>query len=213
MPKPAGPVARKSDYEVVAIPFAPKVKTARAQEARKLLREQHYACGGPNTAVLMAGLVRKDTDELVGVAQFLPTSPPAARYTARRCSNTSPKQVLALSRLVVDRDEPQNAATILIGAALRRLKKDRRWSAVVSYADEAEGHVGTVYKASNWLECGKSAPRERWVNDAGCQVGRKATRDRTVRELEALGFRRGGKSSKRRFLYALRGACSCDVTR
>jgi len=76
VPKPAGPVARKSDYKVVAIPFAPKVKTARAQEARKLLREQHYACGGPNTAVLMAGLVRKDTDELVGVAQFLPTSPP-----------------------------------------------------------------------------------------------------------------------------------------
>lgn len=156
----------------------------------------------------MLGLVRRSDDKLVGVAQWLPPTLPAARFVAARCSG-EPRGVLALSRLAVARSEPKNAASMLIGASIRELKRDKRWSALVSYADEAEGHTGAIYRASNWLECGQSARHVRWRDAQGKLVARKSTRDRTVAEMEALGFRRDRANRKRRFVYALRGQCVC----
>jgi len=209
VPKPKCPVARKADYRFEVIPFAPRVNTPRARAARELLAAEHYTGGGVNTAVLLMGLVRKSDDSLVGVAQFLPTTPPAARYVAKRCARVEPREVLALSRLAVASSEPQNAASLLIGASLRELKRDARWGAVVSYADEGEGHTGAIYRASNWIACGTGAAHERWEDPAtGKRVARKATRDRTVAEMEAAGYRRAGRSRKHRFIYPLRGICT-----
>lgn len=208
--KPSGPVARKGDYRFEVIPMSPTVRSPLATQARELLRREHYAKGGSNTAVLLLGMLRKDTNELVGVAQWLPSTKPAAEYVAKRCTSVSWRDVLSLSRLVVDASEPKNAATMLIGASVRELRRGKRWKALLTYADEGQGHTGTIYRASNWVECGFAAPRERWVDPkTGAQVSRKSTVDRTVKQMEHAGYVRAGATRKRRFIFPLRGSCTC----
>lgn len=55
-----------------------------------------------------------------------------------------------LSRLVVQ-TKAKNAASFLIANSLKMLESP---CAVVSYADEAWGHSGIVYQATNWLYTG-----------------------------------------------------------
>lgn len=188
--KPERPVARRSDYRVVDIEHAVGVE---------LIRQHHYARGDANTHVFMHGLVRVDEDVVVGVAHWLPPT----RNVALSVSSDW-RRVLCLSRLVILPDEPQNAATILLGASIRRIRQSGRWAALVSYADLGQGHEGTIYRASNWTEGPLTQSRERWIDPrTGRQVATKATRNRTFAELEALGYVRGGKSRKRKFTYAL----------
>ena len=52
-----------------------------------------------------------------------------------------------------------NVASQLVGQSLRMLPKP---SIVVSYADTAQGHVGYVYQATNFLYTGLSAKRTDW---------------------------------------------------
>ena len=47
----------------------------------------------------------------------------------------------------------------LVGRSLRLLPKP---SVVVSYADTAQGHVGYVYQAANFIYTGLSAKRTDW---------------------------------------------------
>ena len=72
-------------------------------------------------------------------------------------SNTH--NILELTRLWVEDDVPRNGESFLIGATLTKLNKE----IVVSYADTARGHVGTVYQATNWLYTGLSAKRTNWT--------------------------------------------------
>ena len=46
----------------------------------------------------------------------------------------------------------------MIGLSLRALRRHTNVKFVLTYADPAQGHVGTVYKASNWLYAGMSQP-------------------------------------------------------
>lgn len=62
-----------------------------------------------------------------------------------------------LARLYILDRIPKNAETWLIGASVRfikRFRKDVRH--LVSYADPSAGHAGGIYKASNWIEDGKT---------------------------------------------------------
>lgn len=102
-------------------------------------------------------------------------------------------------------DEPQNAASLLLGGSERLLRDDTRWSLLVTYADEAEGHTGTIYRATNWQYGGKTAARDRWVDpNTGRIVAMFAAKNRTVAQMEAAGFVRVGKSRKIRFFKITR---------
>lgn len=57
---------------------------------------------------------------------------------------------LELSRLVMLDKAGKNSESRFIGWALRWLKKNTDKHAVISFADPRFGHVGTIYKASNW---------------------------------------------------------------
>jgi len=72
----------------------------------------------------------------------------------KRFSDT-PDNVIELRRLCCIDDTPKNTESYFIGAALRMLKKDWGHGIVVSYADKEYGHVGTIYKASNFKMIGE----------------------------------------------------------
>jgi len=111
--------------------------------------------------------------------------------------------VLALSRLVVVPGEPTNAASILIGACIREIRRRRQWPLLVTYADQSQGHTGTIYRATNWTYAGLTKPEPRWVDQEGRQVSRLATKSRTAAEMTALGYRMSGKFAKHKFTMDL----------
>ena len=53
-------------------------------------------------------------------------------------------------------DLPKNSESRVIGAVLRSLKKHTELKFILSYADPAQGHVGTIYQATGWTYTGLS---------------------------------------------------------
>lgn len=65
------------------------------------------------------------------------------------------QDVIELRRLCCIDDTPRNAESFLIGKSLKMLKKDWGGKTVVSYADKEYGHLGTIYKATNFKMIGE----------------------------------------------------------
>jgi hypothetical protein len=102
-------------------------------------------------------------------------------------------------------EEPQNAESILIGASVREIRRSRRWAALVTFADESQGHRGGIYAATNWAYLGRTKPEPRWEDAGGRQVSRLATHSRTAAEMLALGYHCVGSFPKHKFAIALEG--------
>lgn len=167
--------------------------------ARELVAAFHYARGGSNTAVYVHGLYRRVDSALCGVAWWLPPT----RVACESVNRSDWTRVLALSRLVIAPGVPKNAASYLLGASVRRIRRDRRFVSLVTYADESQGHTGLVYRTANWHYVGRTGPYPRWVDARGCQVATKATKTRTSAEMQALGHRKDGSFYKHKFVLHL----------
>jgi hypothetical protein len=192
--KPDGPVAHRRDYDVRAIEHA---------NAVALIEQAHYARGAANTSVFAHGLFRTGGATLVGVALWMPPT----RVCAESVDREHWRAVLALSRLVVLHGEPKMATGILLGASIRRVRRDGRWVALVTYADPSEGHDGTIYRATGWSDEGLVQAKAKWVDDDGRMIAIKsAGHSRTVAEMEALGCTVTANPQKRRFTMRLRQA-------
>ena len=75
---------------------------------------------------------------------------PASRHMQISACPTEPSAVVELNRLWVDDRLPRNTESWFLAQVLRGLPPH----IVVSYADTAQGHVGYVYRASNWNYAG-----------------------------------------------------------
>lgn len=65
--------------------------------------------------------------------------------------------IIELKRLCCIDKTPKNTESFFIGKTLRWLKKNTLLKRVVSYADPFYSHVGTIYKATNFIEVGETA--------------------------------------------------------
>lgn len=157
----------------------------------------HYLCKRP--AVVVLALMMKLRGEPVGACVFaLPPKQTAKRYGG---------ETWELARLYVKDEVPSNAETWFIGAAVRYIK--RHHSSVcylVSYADPAAKHKGTIYRAANWLSDGMTDQERRTLRSNyranGRTYGRRAhapgrvtavRRGPKFRFMLPLKRRRGGK--------------------
>lgn len=182
-----------SDYEVRPV----SLKAAQA-----LVAAHHYARSGSNTAVYTHGLFRRGEDTPLGVAWWMPPTKGAAVATF---PEGDWRRVLALTRLVLVPGLPTNAATYMLARSVRLIRQDGRFDCLVTYADESQGHTGTIYKASNWSYMGRTKPQPLWIDPAtGRQVARKATRTRTNDEMRALGYVLSGRHCKHKFRLVIR---------
>lgn len=188
MAKPAGPVAHRADYSVRAIAHA---------RGAQLITAHHYARGCSNTSVYMFGLFNKE-GHLVGASQWLP---PTA--TAARTVNPDWKTVLCLSRLIVLSSEPTNAESLFLARCMRTIRKDGRWKTLLTYADTAHGHTGTIYRASNWQYLGQTVASARYISSDGRTVAKKSTHNRTKAEMLALGCVPAPASVKHKYVLHL----------
>jgi len=113
----------------------------------------HYAHRWPSISFAY-GLF--DQGELIGVVTF--GTPPSAPLRIGIAGKEYASSVLELNRLCLKYNR-KNEASYLISNAIKKLPKNK---IIISFADTSQGHVGTVYKASNFLYCGLSAKRTDW---------------------------------------------------
>jgi hypothetical protein len=147
----------------------------------------------------MHGMFRLSDNQLVGVAQWLPPTKPAA-MTVNKDNWT---RVLSLSRLCVHPDIKTNGASFLMGRSIRLIKQDKKWVSLVTYADEFMNHTGQIYKACNWTYIGLMSANPRWEDEKGNQVSIKCTVSRTKSQMISLGYVMVGKFKKHKFIYHL----------
>lgn len=176
--------ARLRDYKVQRISHS---------IAAPFIVQHHYAKGCANTSTESFGLMRDDV--LVGAALWMPPT----KVAAQSVDPEDWRRVLSLSRLAVAPSEPTNAESLFIGAMLRTLNEERRWTCVVTYADESQGHNGTIYRATNWRYLGRTKPEPRWEDASGKQVSKLATKTRKAEDMRKLGHRMVGKYQKHKF--------------
>lgn len=182
---------QKANYLVTTIPLA---------LCQVLVRLYHYSGGGANTATFRHGLMDRVTGECVGAAWWIPPTKSAAQASW----DGDWKRVLSLHRLVVKPNMPTNAASFLIGRSIRLIRQDGRWGCLVTYADTGQGHLGGIYRATNWEYVGLTTPEAQWVDSTGRFVARKAgPKTRTKGEMQELGYRLLGRYSKHKYRMIL----------
>lgn len=182
---------RASDWYVADAPL---------KAAQEMVCEHHYAKGGSNTACYVHGLYRRADDSLHAVAWWLPPT----RVACESVNRAQWQKVLSLTRLVALPGTPKNACSFLLAKSVKLIQQDRRFVSLVTYADEGQGHTGGIYRAAGWDYVGRTGPYPRWVNSAGAQVARKATKNRKDAEMLELGHRCVGSFHKHKFVKHLR---------
>jgi hypothetical protein len=171
-----------------------------ARDARDFIVQHHYSKGASNTRVYSHGLFRRGEEMLYGAALWLPPT----RVAAESVNKEQWTRVLSLTRLACHPDAPKNAASFLLAASIKRIKRDGRFVSLVTYADDRMGHAGAIYRASNWEYVGKTKPTPAWVDpNTGKQVARKSTTSRTNQQMLDLGFRMIGSFSKHKYVLHL----------
>lgn len=164
------------------------------RDALALITEHHYAGGGPRTSAAALGLYHRGGSDLLGAALWVPPVIGAAKHLRPE----APHSVLGLSRLALAPECPKNAASYLISACLPHLPD--RYQTLLTYADEAAGHVGGIYQATNWDYAGATIATPVWrVGDR--QVSNKrGQRTLSRADLLAEGAVMVGRSRKHRYV-------------
>lgn len=68
----------------------------------------------------------------------------------------------------------------------------------------AQGHDGSIYRASNWEYVGRTGPYPRWIDpETGRQVAPKATKNRTKQDMLDLGYVLEGRYHKHKYVLHL----------
>ena len=83
---------------------------------------------------------------------------PAMYGVAERYYPDNPNAVIELNRLCCIDDTPKNTESYFIGKTLKWLKNNTNFKVILSYADSARNHNGTIYKASNFIYLGMTSP-------------------------------------------------------
>ncbi len=153
----------------------------KSEETYSWLLQKHYAKRIPQIMYAF-GLYEEST--LVGVVTYgIPASPSLCMGI---CGKEWSDKVLELNRLCLQ-DNTKNQSSFLVSNSIKLLPKP---TIVVSYADQAQGHVGYVYQATNFLYTGSTKER----TDMG---GRDGKHSRHNKDPSIRVFR----SSKNRYVY------------
>jgi hypothetical protein len=158
-----------------------KVLPIKSEEAVPWILKKHYAKRLPSISYAF-GLY--DDIELKGIVTF--GMPASNSLCEGVCGVENKHLIIELNRLCLQ-DNTKNQASFLVSNAIRLLPKPM---VIVSYADTAQGHIGYVYQATNFLFTGTT--KERTDMDAGEGKHSRHGTDPSVRKF---------RSAKHRYIY------------
>lgn len=170
------------------------------ERARLFLSLYHYLHTVPLICSVFYGLFHKES--LIGVSVW-------GNPTAR---NKEDKKRMELYRFCLVDGLPKNTATYFLSRSIKSIEKEYRdIEELISYADTGY-HLGTIYKASNWLEIGEVSGSYYYVNKDGVELDRRkianhcSTLGIVEREyVEKLELRRVDENKKKKYIYEIKG--------
>ena len=136
--------------------------------AETIVSNKHYS---KRLGIFWEGFGLFDSGKLIGVVCFGQPSAPIQKHAFKDRNF----RLYELTRLVVD-DGIKNAASFLISKALKMLTEQP--SAVISYADSAQGHCGIVYQATNWIYTGSTVSHDKIYVVSGVKMHPMTIRDK-----------------------------------
>lgn len=139
-----------------------------------------------------------DNNNLIGVIIY--GTPSSAPLRSGICGKDEKNNVIELTRLWVQDGTPKNTESYFIGNTIKLVDKE----IIVSYAEVEQGHVGTVYQATNWIYTGLSAKRTNWTIDGinkHCQTLADKYTSKEIREIYGDKFKLVSRPRKHRYIY------------
>jgi hypothetical protein len=138
---------------------------------------------------------------LVGVASYNLATMPASSAVF------GPERwdwVVHMGRLVCAEEAPRNTESRLIAGSLKLLKRDRPVTrAVLTYAAASQGHIGTVYQATNAMYCGVTASTHYYLDEEGQRRAPKQGLNLSKPKALARGWTVHEDPPKHRYIYLL----------
>ena len=187
-----------------------KVLPIKPEEAFPWIMQKHYAKRLPSISYAF-GLY--DKNSLIGIVTY--GMPASNQLCEGICGVENKKLVIELNRLCLQYNT-KNEASFLVANSIKMLPKPM---VIVSYADTAQGHIGYVYQATNFLFTGTTKERTDMFAGEG-KHSRHAT-DPSIRQFRSAKHRyvylHGSKSDKRFLLgqlqYDIEPYPKGDITR
>jgi hypothetical protein len=153
----------------------------KTEEAVPWIMQKHYAKRLPSISYAF-GLYEEN--QLIGVVTYgIPASNSLCEGV---CGKDYKEFVIELNRLCLLNND-KNQSSFLVGNSIKMLPKPK---IIVSYADTAQGHIGYVYQATNFLFTGTT--KERTDMSAGEGKHSRHATDPTIRQ---------NRSAKHRYIY------------
>ena len=173
-----------------------KVLPIKAEEAVPWILQKHYAKRLPSISYAF-GLY--ENNNLVGIVTY--GMPASNQLCEGVCGVENKQKVIELNRLCLQ-DNSKNQASYLVANSIKLLPKPM---IIVSYADTAQGHIGYVYQATNFLFTGTT---KEWCDMfAGEGKHSRHAKDPSIRQFRSAKHRyiylHGSKSDKKYLLGAL----------
>ena len=124
--------------------------------AKQIIVRHHYLHTLPGGTCLAFGILIQRS--LAGALTLGVGSTNAHRLV----EGASPENCLSLTRLWMSDDLPPNSESRVLGIVIRGLRRHTNIKFLVTYADPSQGHVGTIYQATNWVYTGVSSAMSRY---------------------------------------------------
>lgn len=178
-----------------------RVERISSGTAKKYIKENHYSHGCHNGPSPCYGLF--DGEKLIGALMFATPCSEAIRSSVFGPEHKD--AVTELHRLHVMDGTPKNTESFFISRCLKLLKQDKPIiKAVITFADTTEGHVGTVYRATNAYRIGKTGCSTFYLDKTGRlrhprQNGVNVTKETAAEN----GWTPVKRCAKNRYLYLL----------
>ena len=128
------------------------VAAVPAATVAPLVVEHHYLHSMPPAAVACFGVFHDG--DLCGAVVVSA----GARHAHRLLAGATQNTVATLARLWLDDSLPKNSESRVLAISVRLLARTHGIRALLSYADPAVGHIGTIYQAAGWSYLGQNPP-------------------------------------------------------
>ena len=177
------------------------VRKISCNEAKEYIIKNHYSHGCHNRPSPCYGLF--DKDNLIGVCMF--ATPCSERVRASVFGEEYKNSVTELHRLHILDITPKNTESWFISRCLKQLKTDKpQIKAVITFADATEGHVGTIYKATNAYKIGTTVKSTFYIDENGrLRHPRQCGINITKEMAKQKGWQIVKRGTKNRYLYLL----------
>ena len=115
-------------------------------DIRHIFEDFHYRKGhmGGGISVCFAMLIN---DKLVG-----------GSVIGKPRHESKYKNCIDIRRMACLDESPYNSESWFLGSIIKYLLANTDYDSVLSYSDLTVGHIGTIYKATNFIESGRTSP-------------------------------------------------------